>query len=163
MYSIPLQTETVVISDMIAYISPCRKLINHLWTTIVVQMTWSSWITYSFIKQILIDNSVILGIANSVVSKQVSLSLFNIYYGICFFSSNIFLSSPWWRFFLSMDRSQSPCYNTGCSSPCNFCFCVQSWPSRLFYPVLQLIHVQSHCLFPDKGEKRHCSLGMHRT
>ena len=54
-----------------AYNSLCRKLINHLLTTTGIQMIWASLIIYSFIQQILIDNRVILDIANLMVNKQI--------------------------------------------------------------------------------------------
>lgn len=101
-----------------AHISLGRTLINHL-TTALVQITWVSRIIYSFIQQILTDNYVILDIANSMVSKQVSLYLLSIYYGILFFPSKMFLVCE------QPMKEGSPCHVTGYSSPCNFCFCVQ--------------------------------------
>lgn len=59
-----------------------RKLINHSLTTTGIQMIWASLIIYSFIQQILIDNRVMLDIANLMVNKQIHLFLLSICYGM---------------------------------------------------------------------------------
>lgn len=140
-----------------AYINPCRKSINHLLTTTLVQMTWASWIVYSFIQQILIDNCVILDIANLMVSKQVSLYLaFFFFYSIAFLvCEQPMKKGP----FYQKVESYSPCHTTG-SSPCNSCLCVQSLSSIVFCVPICL--VQSHYPLQDRGGKNHCSLSMHR-
>ena len=59
-----------------------RKLINHSLTTTGIQMIWASLIIYSFIQQILIDNHIMLDIANLMVNKQIHLFLLSICYGM---------------------------------------------------------------------------------